>query len=540
MEHQAKAVGSGVVRPRHQLTVATISLVVIGCLAVLSAADGSSTGSAFSYFAKSIVFGVVGLGLMFYLGRGGPGGNGGLALAHRFTTVLLGLGICGVIFVMLPTGLAPEINGAKQWIRLPGGFTLQPSELLKPALVLYMAAALALEPWRVRSWTDLKPVLLLAGGVLGLIAMQDLGSALVTGAIVITVLFIAGTSMGMLGSMMAAAAAAAGLLTLAAPERVERFTVFLAPFADRFDAGFQITNGLMAIGSGGVFGHGIGESLQKHIIPEPQTDFILPVIMEEVGLLGATAIMALYLWTVWLGLRIARETQEPYDRLVAAGLSSILLWQAGLNIWAVLGIAPLTGVPLPLISAGGSSEVLLLGVIGLLIDIDRRTSLRSAPLVVPTPAPRAVVRPAPVSAAVAAVVSATKRSAPPEPQPGELRVVDQRPGTRPQPVAPSSGADTTSPQDAARGGSAAATRRRGSVSGRRRSPAAQAAVASARVVERVAGMEILSDGTVRLPGGRIGRPKSPIALPDGRVLMPDGKLVSREQAADMLARAPKP
>ncbi len=554
---QTAAIRSGALRPRHQLTVATVSLVVIGCLAVLSAADGSSTGSAFSYFAKSVVFGVVGLSLMFFLGRGGRHGEGGLALAHQLTKVLLGIGVCGVIFVMLPTPITPTINGAKQWIVLPGGFTLQPSELLKPALVLWMAATLGREPWRVRSWTELKPVLLTVGGVLGVIAMQDLGSALVTGAIVITVLFVAGAPIRILGSLILAAAAAAALLTLAMPERVERFTVFLAPFADRFDAGFQITNGLMAIGSGGVTGHGIGESLQKHLIPEPQTDFILPVIMEEVGLIGATVIMGLYLWLVWQGLRIAREARYGYDRLVAGGLASILLWQAGLNVWAVLGIAPLTGVPLPFISAGGSSEVILLAVVGLLIDIDRRTSLGAPPLVVPVAAPpvpvraaaavRAEAAPTTVASRMAAAVATTKAAAglggplPPEPQPGELRVVDQRPATT-DPGASANGARPSLPQPAVQGGSAPATRRRGSVSGRRRSPSAAAqsgAAPTPKVVERVAGMELLSDGTVRLPGGRIGRPKSPISLPDGRVLMPDGKLVSREQAARLLADAPK-
>lgn len=531
---QTSAIRSGALRPRYQLTVATATLVVIGCLAVLSAADGSSTGSAFSYFAKTALFGVVGIGLMLWLGRGGKHGRGGLALAHQYTAVLLGLGIAGVIFVMLPTPITPTINGAKQWIVLPGGFTIQPSEILKPALVLWMAAALAKDPWRVRSWRELQPVLVVAGVALGVIAMQDLGSALVTGAIVLTVLFIAGMRLRMVATLVAAAAVGAALLTLAMPERVERFTVFLAPFADRYDAGFQITNGLMAIGSGGMFGHGIGESLQKHIIPEPQTDFILPVIMEEVGLLGATAIMALYLWVISLGLRIARESSEPYDRLVAAGLTSILLWQAGLNIWAVLGIAPLTGVPLPLISAGGSSEVILLAVIGLLMDIDRRSSMPSVRLVTPTDAPPALAP---------ARLHVPLRHTPPDPQPGELRVVDQRRAAS-APSEPSVDASASAPapdaksslQEAAGGAPVPATRRRGSVAGRRRQGPG-AAAAGPQVVEAIGGIEILSDGTVRLPGGRIGRPKSPLALPDGRVLMPDCSVVSREEAARRTAAA---
>lgn len=536
---ETAAIRSGAFRPRHQLTVAAVSLVVIGSLAVLSAADGSSTGSAFSYFAKAAVFGVVGLAIMLWLGRGGKDGSGGIALAHRYTKILVWAGIAGVIFCWLPTPITPPVNGAKQWISF-GAFTIQPSEILKPALVLWLAAALAHEPWRVRSWYDLKPILLMAGGALAVIGKEDLGSTLVTGAIVLTVLFIAGMKLRMVATLIVGAAAGAALMTLAMPERVERFTVFLAPFADRYDAGFQITNGLMAIGDGGVFGHGIGESLQKHIIPEPQTDFILPVIMEEVGLLGATVIMALYLWVINLGLRIARERQDPYERLVAAGLTSILLWQAALNIWAVLGIAPLTGVPLPLISAGGTSEIILLAVVGLLIDIDRRSSVPTSRLVESTEAP-----PAHASSRLKVPLPSALRSTPPDPQPGELRVVDQRGASiataEPSVAAASTASDANAlPQEAAGTAQAPAARRRGSVARRRRPGAASGGGPNEpRVVEQVGGIEILSDATVRLPGGRIGRPKSPMALPDGRVLMPDCSVVSREEAARLTAAAPQ-
>ena len=499
---QVSAIRSGTLRPRHLLTLATVSIVVIGALSVLSAADGASAGSAFGYFAKAAGFGALGCGLMVFLGRGGRGGNGGLIWAHRFTLVLLIAGFAGVVFVMLPTPITPTINGAKRWIVLPG-FTIQPSEILKPALVLHLAAVIARDPWRTRSLKDMRPALLVCLAALALIAHQDLGSALVTGAMVMTLLFAAGVPARMLGVLVGAAAAGATLLTMIAPERIERFTVFLHPFADRFDSGFQITNGLMAIGSGGVFGNGIGESLQKHILPEPQTDFILPVIMEEIGLAGATVIMVLYVSIVLLGLRIARSTEDPYERLVATGLTAIVMWQAALNIWVVLGIAPLTGVPLPLISAGSTSQLILLAVIGLLIDIDRRSATPTIPLVMPQPAPRAM-RPAP------------RPDPEPAPMPGELRVVDQR-----LPTAP-----VTAPAAAVPGNDP--VRERGVVSASRRP---QGTGAAPTIVERVAGMEIRSDGTVRLPNGRIGRPKSPIALPDGRVLMPDGKVVSRERAA---------
>ncbi|MBO9531366.1 MAG: FtsW/RodA/SpoVE family cell cycle protein [Solirubrobacteraceae bacterium] len=405
----AATTGPGSVRPRHLLLLATVALTVIGALAVLSAADGASSGSPFTFFAKAAGFGALGLILMAYLGRGG---FGGVELAYRASTVLLILGFAGVIFVLLPTPITPTINGAKRWIQLPG-MTIQPSEILKPALVLHLAMVLAREPWRVRSLRLMQGPLLICGVALAIVAKEDLGSALVTSGVVLIVLFAAAMPGRVLGSIVGIMAAGATMLTLIAPERLERLAVFLHPFEDRFGAGFQITHGFLAIGSGGVTGRGIGTGLEKHIIPEPQTDFILPVIMEEIGLIGATLIIALYVAIVLLGLRIARGTKDPYERLVATGLTAIIMCQAALNLWVVFGIAPLTGVPLPLISAGGTSQVILLSVIGLLLDIDRRSQQPTVSLVVPVPAPRAVRR--------------EGDPVPPDPQPGELRVLDQRP-----------------------------------------------------------------------------------------------------------------
>lgn len=482
-------------RPRHLLLIATIALVVIGCLAVLSAASGSATGGAFGYFVKAAVLGTAGCILMAWLGRGGPGSAGGMVMVHRASKLLLALGFAGVLFVLVPTPITPQINGARQWITLPG-FTIQPSELLKFALVLFVAATLAREPWRARTVEGLRPVLLVSGAALAVVGFEDLGTALVIGAILMTLLFIAGTPGRVLALLLGAAVGAAAMMAVVSPERIERLAVFLHPFDDRYGAGFQITNGLMAIGNGGLWGQGLGESWQKFVIPEPQTDFILAVIVEEVGLLGATLVMALYVSIVLLGLRIARGTSDPYERLVATGISSIVLWQAALNIWVVLGIAPLTGVPLPLISAGSTSQLVLLAAIGVLLDIDRRTQMPTLPLVEPLTEP---VRrePAPRPAIV-------------EPAAGELRVVDQRP----PPPHPERTPQTDLP---------------------RRAPA-PAPGTTPRVIARTGGLEIREDGTVRLPNGKIGRPKQPIALPDGRVLLPGGELVSRERAS-IAARA---
>ena len=245
--HAAQAPAEGL-RSRHLLVIATVALVVIGCLAVLSAASGSATGGAFGYFVKSVAVGAAGCGLMIWLARGGPGERGGLPLAHRATKLLLALSFAGVVFVLIPTPITPAINGARQWIVLPG-FTIQPSEFLKLALVLYIAAALAREPWRVRSLEALRAVLLVAGAGLVIVAYEDLGSALVLGAILLTLLFIAGTPGRVLALLVGLALAGAVMLAFVSPERVERLAVFLHPFDDRYGAGFQITNALMAFAS---------------------------------------------------------------------------------------------------------------------------------------------------------------------------------------------------------------------------------------------------------------------------------------------------
>ncbi len=538
----AATTSPGAIRPRHLLLLATVALTVIGALCVLSAADGAATGSPFGYFAKAAGFGAAGLALMAYLGRGGLGG---VELAHRLTTVVLVVGFAGVIFVLIPTPITPSINGARRWIQLPG-MTIQPSEILKPALVLHLALVLAREPWRVRSLSLLKAPLAISGLALLIIAKEDLGSALVTAGVVLIVMFAAGMPGKVLGTILGGMASAAVGLILIAPERLERLAVFLHPFEDRFGAGFQITHGFLAIGSGGVTGRGIGTGLEKHIIPEPQTDFILPVIMEEVGLIGATLIMAIYVVIILLGLRIAIGTKDPYERLVATGLTAIVMCQSALNLWVVFGIAPLTGVPLPLISAGGTNQLILLSVIGLLLDIDRRSATPTIPLVTPLPAPRALRAAAPAAAV-------------PDPQPGELRVIDRRPdGSEVGEAAPKAPAGPRQAPGIARVGKALRSRARRpdapapqpapapaqaqprraaapagpqpSAPPRAQAPAAPPLRPGVQVVEQVAGLQLLSDGTVRLPNGRIGRPKHPIALPDGRVLMPDGRLVSRERA----------
>lgn len=493
----------GTIRPRHLLLVATVALTVVGALCVLSAADGASSGTPFGYFFKAVLFGALGTGLMLFIGRGGLGG---LALAHRLTLLLLAVGFAGVLFVLIPTPITPMINGARRWISLPG-MTIQPSEILKPALVLYLAMVLAREPWRINSLSGLRAPLLVCAAALGLVAKEDLGSALVTGGVVMVMLFAAGAPGRVLGSLLGAGALGAAALTAVAPERIERIAVFLNPFEDRYGAGFQISNGLFAISTGGVAGRGIGAGIEKHILPEPQTDFILAVITEEVGLIGITLIMALYVAIVVLGFRIARGTQDPYERLVATGLTSIVMCQAALNIWVVLGIAPLTGVPLPLVSAGGTSQLILLGVVGLLLDIDRRSTRPRVPLVLPGRPPQA--RPA-----VAEIATPPRERHRPQVQVPHLRVLDRRPSTAQAvalPAAERQGPAEVTVQD-------------------RRPMRRSSAPQHPPIVEWVGDLALLADGSVLLPSGKVGRPRQPFALPDGRVLLPDGHVVSRERA----------
>ncbi len=350
------------------LVTATLCLLAAGAVMVYSASsartllEGNGDGAAL--LLKYVAFAAFGLGIMFVLARHG------IALARRFTAVLLVVSFALLLAVEIP-GLGVSVNGATRWLGV-GPVQFQPSELVKVALVLYAAGLLADRPERLDTLGGvISPLLLVAGVAAGLVVLQpDLGTALVICFTMLALLVAAGTPMRHVGALCAAGGVAVMAFALSAPYRVDRLLTFLDPWSRAGDEGFQIVQGQIAVGSGGLFGLGPGQSVQKiFYLPEAHTDFILAVIGEELGVVGIFGLLFLYGLIAYAGLRAAKAAREAYTQLLAAGLTSLILSQALLNVFAVLGVVPLTGVPLPFISSGSSSLLTLLAAVGLLLNV---------------------------------------------------------------------------------------------------------------------------------------------------------------------------
>ena len=350
------------------LLTAILCLLALGAVMVYSASSATSLllneSDGTMYLIRYIAFAAIGLVVMQVLARRG------LDAARRLTPVLLGVSFLLVIAVKVP-GVGIEVNGAQRWLGA-GPVQFQPAELLKLSLVLYAAGLIADKPRRVRTLKGLvNPLLVVVAGACGLVALQpDLGTALVLAFTMAALLIVAGAPLRHLAAIGALGAVLVLGYSAIEPYRMARLTAFVDPWADATGTGFQSVQGEIAIGSGGLLGLGPGQSVQKvFYLPEAHTDFILAVLGEELGFLGIGALLCLYGLIAFAGLRAARSAASMYAKLVAAGLTSLLLCQAILNVFTVLGIAPLTGVPLPLISYGSTNLIVVLACMGLLLNV---------------------------------------------------------------------------------------------------------------------------------------------------------------------------
>jgi cell division protein FtsW len=311
-----------------------------------------------------VVFGALGLAVLHLTSRRG------LRYVKALTPILLIAGFALTIAVMLP-GVGVQVNGATRWLAA-GPVQFQPSELLKVALVLYAAQLVAARPSSLKTLGGLcKPLLLVVGAACALLLKQpDMGTAMVICFAIGALLIVAGVSMRHLVVIFGVLALLAFVMAIAEPYRRERLTSFVDPWEDSSGGGFQAVQAMIAIGSGGVFGVGLGESVQKiFYLPEAHTDMILAIVGEELGLIGIFGLVSLYGLIAYAGFRTAKLARDRYSKLLAAGLTSLILCQASLNFFAVLGMAPLTGVPLPFMSYGSSNLIVLLGAMGLLLNI---------------------------------------------------------------------------------------------------------------------------------------------------------------------------
>jgi cell division protein FtsW len=354
------------------LMTATLCLLAFGAVMVYSASSplgvlGARGGNGTGEFVRYVVFGGIGLAMMHVLGR-----RGLTILDRRVVRVLLITSFVLLVLVLAP-GLGVRINGAKRWFAA-GPIQFQPSELMKLALVLYVARYLADHPRRMRGFKRaVAPIAVIAAPACLLIVVEpDLGTTLVVAFSITALLIAGGMPLRYLAMIAGIAAVLAVLMIIAQPYQRARLTSFLDPWAAKSSAGFQAVQGQIALGSGGLFGVGLGRSVQKvFYLPEAQTDFILAVIGEELGVLGIFGVIFLYGMIAYAGLRTARRAADRYAKLLATGLTSLILCQGTLNIFVVLGLAPLTGVPLPFISYAPTNLCVMLVAVGLLLNISR-------------------------------------------------------------------------------------------------------------------------------------------------------------------------
>jgi cell division protein FtsW len=350
------------------LYTATLCLLAFGAVMVYSASSAESLlsgpGDPSFYLKRYLMCGLLGLVLMHAASRHG------LKLIKGLTPILLIASFVLTAAVMIPH-VGVTVNGATRWLGA-GPLQFQPSELLKVSIVLYAAQSLAARPRATKTLRGLfNPLLIVvAAACLLLLKQPDMGTALVICLAIGMLLVAAGTPVRLLGGIFGTLVALAVLVALIEPYRRERLTSFLDPFSDAGDTGFQAVQALTAIGSGGFFGVGLGESVQKiFYLPEAHTDMILAVIGEELGLIGILGAVGLYGMIGYAGLRAAKLARDLYSKLLAAGITSLILCQATLNFFAVLGMAPLTGVPLPFLSYGSTNLIVLMGATGLLLNV---------------------------------------------------------------------------------------------------------------------------------------------------------------------------
>lgn len=356
--------------PYYLILGSSMLLLALGLVMVLSSSSVESidaTGSAFTLFQRQALFAAVGVVAMVLLSRAR------LPFLQRITLAFLILSIVLLLLTFVP-GISAGVHGQRNWIRLFGPFRLQPSEFAKLALILWSAALFARKDRVLDQWRELLvPFLPVAAGiVLIVVAEGDLGTAIVMSIVVAGLLFVAGAPIRIFLGLGVLGVAGIAALSLTAGYRVRRFTAWLHPEADLDGAGWQLIQGKYALGTGGWWGVGLGGSREKWgALPEAHTDFIFPVIGEELGLFGALTVVGLFAALTIFTLRMAIRTEVAFIRITCVGIVSWIIGQALVNLGAVLQILPITGVPLPFVSYGGSSLLPSLMAIGILLAFAR-------------------------------------------------------------------------------------------------------------------------------------------------------------------------
>lgn len=347
-----------------------IILLVIGIIMVYSSSSYYSlyhNGSSTTFLKKELFAATAGIAAMLFF--------------MCFDYHKLKKATVPVLFITIPLLFAVRIfepvNGAYRWIRL-GPLSFQPSELAKYGLVLFMAMSLSARGDKIKKfWTGIMPYILISGIYAGIILawQSNLSNAAIIMLVTLIMLFAAGGRVKhFICYLLPAFLGLVGLAIALKPYRMKRFMNFTNPWKDAAGDGYQLIQSLYAFGSGGLTGLGLGQSRQKALyMPEPHTDFIFPIIGEEIGLIGCLAIMLVFVVLIWKGINIALAAKDTYGSLLAMGIISVIAVQLIVNIAVVTGSMPVTGVPMPFISYGGTSLSITMGAMGILLNVSRQS-----------------------------------------------------------------------------------------------------------------------------------------------------------------------
>ena len=368
---------AGVRRERHQvaypLLVGVIALVAIGVVMVYSASSVRSyitTADPGSQGFQQGIWAILGLVAMVAASRTD-------FRLLRYVAIPVFVVTMALLVVVLVPGVGTAAYGSRRWLQLPGIGTFQPAELAKLAVCLYLAHWLDRRGTDARGlWNGLLPFVVLVAPGFVLIALEpDLGTAGVYMAAALAVFFMAGANLFYLGAIGASVIGAAYLMVTRTPYQLQRIEGFLDPFRDPLHSGYNAAQGLLALGLGGITGAGLGASRLKYLyLPAPSTDFIFAIIGEEWGLIGTFTVLALFAVVAYQGYRIAIKAPDTFSGLLAAGMTTWLVVQACINMMVVSALLPVTGIPLPFISYGGSALIINLVAVGILLSISRETT----------------------------------------------------------------------------------------------------------------------------------------------------------------------
>jgi len=352
------------------LLLTVIGLTMFGIVSIFSASMYNSgiSGSPFSYFTKQLIYAIVGIILMISISN----------IDYRRTKHFAPIVLIGVIIMLvLVLFIGVDVNGAKRWINIGIG-TIQPSEFTKIALILYLSYSLEKKKELIRTFRyGVIPYILLTVVICGLIALEpNLSTATIIGALIVGMLIIGGMNLKYFIPVAALGAGGIIFMIITTPWRLTRMLTFLDPWADIQGAGWQICQSLMALGSGGLLGRGFGDGKAKLLfMPEPQNDFIFAHIGEEMGLIFGIILIAVYLFLIWRCVIISLNAPDSFSMLFCAGMAGLLGMQVFINIGVATALLPVTGMPLPFVSAGASSLISLMCGMGVVLNISKHCNI---------------------------------------------------------------------------------------------------------------------------------------------------------------------